>query len=191
MRTALGGCSCDWVGPSFPLRSGFVVRQTVSGSAHSSPYSPQTRPTKPAKPPAITRVLSVMLGGQSPRTSHVAKHHDAAVVVWRNTELGHDRIGEKLSTGGGVPCDQSAELFEPIADIGSAPFDYSVSNEDEPLGRRNLMATYPGFADHLDPERRVLGEGKPGREPVSRRGAAGCGQPTTTSKLPSLGSSDP
>lgn len=68
--------------------------------------------------------------------SHVAKHHDAAVVVRRNTELGHDRIGEKLSTGGGVPRDQRTELFEPIADIGSAPFDYSVSNEVADLRHR-------------------------------------------------------
>ena len=32
--------------------------------------------------------------------------------------------------------DQSAELFEPIADIGSAPFDYSVSNEVADLRHR-------------------------------------------------------
>ena len=99
----------------------------------------------------------------------MAKHHDAAVIVWRTTELGHDRVGEALSAGGAVPCDQIAELVQPVADIGSAPFDHSVSNEDEPLGRRNLMSIYSGLADHLGPEGRVLGEAEPGRRCPRRR----------------------
>ena len=135
-------------------------------------------------------MLRVFLGWQTSRSLHMAKHHDAAVIVWRTAEFGHDRVGEELSAGGGMPCDQIAELVEPFANVGSTPFDHSVSNEDEPLGRRNLIAIYFGLADHLGPEGRVVGEAEPGRRSTPKV-SGGMWPAEDHDRLPSLVSSDP